>query len=124
MEYFGTNLTEHGHYTWDLKGTKMVKIGLLPKHTPFNPEELTRHLPKGHCVFYEGGDYTVFAISGSPLDTRPGTKSVFWVRENLSREQMIDRIKENKTAMSIINAMNFDVKWTISQPFYHASHPS
>src|SRR5574343_1134443 len=80
MEYFGTNLTEHGHYSWDLTGDRMVKIGLLPKHTPFNPEELTINLPKGEVIYYQSSKFTVLGISGSCKDERNGTKSIFWVK--------------------------------------------
>ena len=110
MEYFGTNLDEHGHYTWDLSGDYMTKIGLLPKNTPFNPEELTNNLPKGNVVFckdYAG--FTILAIAGSCIDKRGGTKSVFWEKENISKEEMIERIMANKHSKTIINAMPFDV---------------
>jgi hypothetical protein len=109
MYYFGTNLTEHGHYTWELSGEHMVKIGLLPKNTPFQPEELTRGLQKGLTAIYQGGGFTVVAIAGSPKDDRPGTKSVFWINETISFDEMMIRIKSNKLAMAIINQMPFDV---------------
>lgn len=109
MEYFGTNLDEHGHYSWDLSGDRMVKIGLLPKHTPFNPEELTNNLPKGEVIYYQSSKFTVLGISGSCKDERNGTKSVFWVKELLSKQEMFERINENKLAKAIINAMPFGV---------------
>lgn len=109
MEYFGTNLTEHGHYTWDLSDDRMVKIGLLPKYTPFQPEGLTNNLPKGEVVFYQSSKFTVLGISGSCKDERNGTKSIFWVKETLSKHEMIERIKSNKLAKSIIDAMPFKV---------------
>jgi len=109
MEYFGTNLDEHGHYSWDLNGDRMVKIGLLPKHTPFNPEGLTINLPKGEVIYYQSSKFTVLGISGSCKDERNGTKSVFWVNELLSKQEMFERINENKLAKAIINAMPFGV---------------
>lgn len=109
MKYFGTNLTEHGHYTWDLFGEQMLKIGLLPRNTPFNPEELTKNLPKGENAFYQSSKFTVLAISGSCKDDRPGTKSIFWIEDCLSKNDIIAKIKNNKLAMSIINAMPFNV---------------
>lgn len=105
MEYFGTNLTEYGHYTWDLTGDRMIKIGLLPKHTPFNPEELTNNLPKGEVIFYQSSEFTVLGISGSCKDERNGTKSIFWVKEILSKQEMFERINENKLSKAIIDAM-------------------
>lgn len=109
MEYFGTNLTEHGHYTWDLSGNRMVQIGLLPRNTPFNPEELTNNLPKGEVVYYQSSKFTVIGISGSCKDNRGGTKSIFWENEILSKQEMVDRINQNKLAKAIIDAMPFDV---------------
>lgn len=109
MEYFGTNLTEHGHYSWDLSGDRMAKTGLLPKNTPFNPEELTNNLPKGEVVYYQSSKFTVLGISGSCKDDRNGTKSIFWVKELLSRQEIWERINENKLAKAIVNAMPFRV---------------
>ena len=109
MEYFGTNLTEHGHYSWNLTGDRMVRIGLLPKNTPFDPENLTINLPKGEVVFYQSSKFTVLGISGSCKDDRGGTKSIFWVKELLTKQEMFERIKENKLAKAIIDAMPFEV---------------
>ena len=78
---------------------------------PFHPEQLTRNLPKGEVVYYQGGGFTVLAIAGSCKDDRPETKSLFWVRLKLDRQEMIEFVKQNKTAMSIINAMPFDVSF-------------
>lgn len=110
MKYFGTNLTEAGHYTWDLDGDYMSKIGLLPKNTPFNPEELTNGLSKCETIYYQGGGYTVLGISGSCIDSRLGTKSIFWVYDNLSKEEMVQRIKANKLAVEIIKKMPFQLQ--------------
>lgn len=111
LEYFGTNLTEHGHYRWLLTETGLVKQWNKFEELPFHPEELTRNLPKGEVVYYQGGGYTVLAIAGSPKDDRPGTKSVFWVKLKLDRDQMVESVKGNKQAMSIINAMPFVVSF-------------
>lgn len=111
MQYFGTDLTEHGHYTWDLTGDRMVKIGLLPNNVPFHPEELTRGLPKGEVVFYQSSKFTVLGISGSCKDERNGTKSIFWVNEILTKQEMFERINQNKLSKSILDAMPFTVRF-------------
>lgn len=111
MEYFGTNLSEHGHYMFNLDGEYMVKTWRDFKHLPFNPEEMTNNLPKGEVIYYQGGGYTVIGISGSCKDTRPGTKSIFFVKELLTKDEMIDRVNQNKVAKTIINALPFDVRW-------------
>ena len=113
MEYFGTSLDQHGHYRFLLEGNHMDKVSYSPykKGIPFDPESLTEDLPKGEVVFYQGGGFTVIGIAGSCKDTRPGTKSIFWVREIISKEEMIQKIKEHPMAMKIINAMPFEVMW-------------
>ena len=111
MEYFGTNLIDYGHYRWLLTENGLSKQWNKFDELPFHPENLTNNLPKGETAFYEGGGYSVLAIAGSPKDTRPGTKSVFWVKLKLSKEEMVEFVKENKAAMSIINAMPFKVGW-------------
>lgn len=110
MQYFGTNLNEYGHFTWDLTGDYMELKGLLPA-TPFSPEELTRGLNKGQTAYYQGGGYTALAIAGSCTDGRPGTKSVFWVKENVSKARMMELISQNKHAAAIVAAMKFKIDW-------------
>lgn len=109
MWYFGTNLTDYGHYTWDLSGNFMVKLGILPKSTPFNPEWLTNNLPKGEVIFYQSSKYTVLGISGSCIDERGGTQSIFWVNECLTKTEMIERVMSNKLAKCILDAMPFKI---------------
>jgi hypothetical protein len=112
MFYFGTNLTEYGHCPFFLGNGKFEKLyGLIPKDTPFDVERLTNHLKKGQVAFYQGGGFTAIAIGGSCKDDRPGTKSVFWLKENLTREQMKDRILTNPVSKDIIDAFKFMVQW-------------
>ena len=110
MEYFGTSLTEHGHYRWDIdEGFRKMNYGF--ESLPFHPENLTNNLPKGEVVFYQGGGLTVIGISGSCKDERPGTKSIFWVKGTISRSDLVLKIMQHQTAMRIIRAMPFEVKW-------------
>ena len=113
MNYFGTSLNEHGHYRFLLDGNRMEKsyYSTYKKGLPFDPECLTEDLPKGEVIFYQGGGFTVIGIAGSCKDTRPGTKSIFWIREIISKEEMIQKIKEHPMAIIIIKAMPFEVKW-------------
>lgn len=110
MYYFGTNTETSGHYTWDLSDNRMQRIGLLPA-TPFDPERLTMGLPNGEVVFYQGGGYTVLAISGSPVDKRQGCKSVFWIKGDTTRSGIEIMIMQNKFAKQIIEMMPFKVKF-------------
>jgi hypothetical protein len=109
MEYFGTNLMEHGHYRWILTKDGMQKNWKRVNDLPFDPERLTNGLQKGDIIYYQGGGFTVIGVCGSPKDDRPGCQSVLWEKELLSREEMIDRIKAMPAAWSIINAMPFQV---------------
>jgi len=110
MEYFGTNLTEAGHYRWDIdEGFRRMNYSF--KELPFNPEEINNNMPNGETVFYQGGGLTVLGITGSCIDRRPGCKSVFWVKGIITREEIIKRIMTNKTAVEIIAKMPFKVKW-------------
>ena len=116
MEYFGTNLREAGHYRWSLDGEYMVYSpkGMLNfNDLPFHPENLTNNLNKGDVVFYQGGGFTCLAISGSCRDDRPGTKSVFWVRDTISKGDMVNRILSNSNANKLIAQMKFEVKWNV-----------
>lgn len=111
MDYFGTNLDDFGHYAFNLDGDRMQKTWVKIDKLPFHPENLTTDLPKGEVVFYQGGGYTVVGFAGSCKDTRPGTKSIFWVKEILTREQMIQAIMRNACALKIINKLPFEVRW-------------
>lgn len=112
MEYFGTNTSEHGHFRFNMDDENMVKMYNKFTDLPFHPEELTNNLPKGETVFYQGGGYTVLGISGSCKDERPGTKSIFWVKELIPRFNMIQKIMQNAAAMKIIRAIPFEIIWS------------
>ena len=111
MEYFGTNLTEHGHYRWNIDSNMMTERNLNFKDLPFHPEELTNGLQKGETTYYQGGGFSVLAIAGSPIDMRPGTKSVFWVKELLTKKEMKAKLLENTNAARIIKEMTFSINW-------------
>lgn len=111
LEYFGTNLTEAGHYRWELNGDRMAGSNLRLRDLPFNPEELTNNLQFGEVIFYQGGGFTVLGISGSCRDKRGGTKSIFFTKEILTRGEMIDKILNVPIAKNIIEAMPFKINW-------------
>ena len=111
MYYFGTNLTSAGHFyfkinggfasAWDLPESKDYLI-------PFNPYYI-KSKPKGTTDFFQIYGYTGIAISGSCTDTRGGTVSVFFVKENISKEEFMKRLNCIPTAQDILKAMPFDV---------------
>lgn len=111
MEYFGTDLDRAGHFFWLIEDGRLKGSNRTFKSLPFNPEELNNHLPVGEVIFYQGGGFTVIGITGSCYDRRPGSKSVFWVNDIISKETMIFQIMQNKIAREIIHKMPFAVKW-------------
>ena len=78
------------------------------KNTPL----VTNNLPKGEVIFYQGGGFTVIGISGSCKDDRPGTKSIFWVEELLTFNDMKNRILDYPIAKYIFGSMPFKIQWT------------
>lgn len=112
MEYFGTTLDQHGHCRFILGDVGMVRVRCDSEKLPFHPECITQgYLKNGDVVFYQGGGLTVIGICGSCKDSRSGSKSIFWVNELITREEMIQKIKKQPMAMKIISAMPFEVKW-------------
>lgn len=116
--YFGTNLTSagHGYYAASKDGkylescykSRMVDM-------PFHPESVTENMALGDIHWFHSksrhGDITVCAIYGSCYDDRPGSKTVFWTHENLTPEQMKERIFSIPCFKQIIDKLPFEVKW-------------
>ena len=111
MNYFGTSLTDHGHFMWELQETSMRMLGIDFRSLPFNPEELTNNLLKGEVIYYQCRAYTVIGIAGSCKDERNGTKSIFWVHENITFGEMKERILSTPMAKQIIDKMAFEINW-------------
>lgn len=114
MNYYGTNLTEYGHYFWKLDGTQLVYKGLDGKDepAPFEPDNLiSNNAPKGTAGYFFLNGYSICAIAGSPKDTRGGTKSVFWVKGSVEPSELRDIILDTPIAKRIIEQMPFEVRW-------------
>lgn len=114
--YFGTDLSSAGHYTWDISkdGKGLGNRSLNFRETPFSPENISENLANGqvsyaHFLSSRFGYITVCAISGSCSDKRPGSKSVFWVYENISFEEIKNRILATPVCKEIIDKMPFTV---------------
>jgi len=113
--YFGTNLNTAGHYLWEISGDRMnestlLKLGKLP----FNPENMPcgGTVMEGVVKYYYKHGWSIVAISGSPRDRRPGSKSVFFVKENIDYLTFLTRLYEIPAAMKIINSFIFPVYWS------------
>jgi len=114
IEYFGTNLDEYGHYLWQLEGSRIFNRNLNLERLPFNPEEMPRRekgeiRKKGDVEYYQESGYSILAIEGSCIDERWGTKSVFFIKDQLNKKQMINIIKTTTITNNIIMAMPFKV---------------
>jgi hypothetical protein len=119
MEYFGTALDCAGHFFWELKGSEMHQTKQWFDKIPFNPEDMPRHerpyiRRKGEAVFYCENGYSILAIEGAPADTRWGSKSVFFLKEVLTKEEMINKIYGIPIAVMIIDTMPFEVDLSVS----------
>lgn len=115
IEYFGTNLSQAGHGFYILESDFHTNSSRFDDF-PFNPESLPyagrkRQYIDGTVRFYNFAGFTIIAIAGSPYDKRPGSKSIFFTEEDLTREVFEARLKENPMVQKIIKKMPFDVKW-------------
>jgi hypothetical protein len=121
MYYFGTDLKNYGHYFWILEPDYMYKGWIALDSLPFNPEDMPYRkrgerfpagiISKGDAAYYQEGGCSIFAIEGSCKDKRPGSKSVFFMKELISREELKERILSIPIAKRIIEQMPFEVNW-------------
>lgn len=110
--YFGTSLNEAGHYFWEVCGNTLRYMSLnLFKVLPFNPEEMPKNCKfLAEHEYYQIGEYSILAYLGSPKDRRGGCKSVFFVKELISEEELTERIMENTIAVKIVTEINNRIK--------------
>lgn len=115
--YFGTDTREVGHYLREITPTGInYEKSIALSELPFDPydypsEHGRRNAPKGYVGFYQKGGYSICAISGSCIDTRGGCHSVFFFKGDMSKHELIDKIKSLPYAMDIINKMPFHVEY-------------
>lgn len=115
MKYFGTSLNDYGHYFWTLSDNGIKRDDLWFRDIPFNPEELPRHenghiRKKGEFVFYCENGYSILAIEGSCKDHRQGARSVFFIKETLTKKELINQIKSIPIACNIIEAIPAEIE--------------
>jgi len=116
MNYYGTELNQAGHHFWDIDVDVMRYSKISLNDVSFNPEKLTEpenryFLKRGTIRWHSIEDYTICAIEGSCKDSRPGSKSVFWVKENISYDELKELILSTPICNKIIEQMDFDVIW-------------
>lgn len=110
INYFGTSLDTHGHYFWILDNDTLRKSEIWFSKIPFNPEDY--RLMNGETKFEYVEDYSILRIGGSCYDKRGGCKSVFFIKEILSQDQMFIKLRNTPIFMEIINQMPFKVVTT------------
>lgn len=118
ISYFGTNINESGHFLWEISsnGDSLYNRGFPSRaRIPFDPEHLTNNLRNGETAWMTVhgalGQFTVCAIAGSCADSRPGSKSVFWVPCIMHFAELRQRILDTPILNQMINKMPFSVKW-------------
>lgn len=113
LYYFGTDLQEAGHYIWELHGERMHKNYNIK--VPFNtyfPLHYSNSLGAAHFgEFVCNEHYSIWGCPGSCTDTRGGTVSVFWVKQQMSASDLKELILNTPIAKRIIKQMPFKVKW-------------
>lgn len=115
IEYYGTLLDQagHGFHTltdgFDRNRTRLENLPFNAEGLPFHSRE--RSYGNGTVRFYNVFGFTICAIVGSPYDKRSGSKSIFFVEEDLTREVFEAKLKANETVKKIIAQMPFVVLW-------------
>lgn len=108
LYYFGTEIGCIGHYVHQLKSNYIEEVNIK---LPFDPENYPKNpIRNGHSEFHVFEGWSIFAITGSCSDRRGGSKTVFFINEVVSIDDLISLIKESRYAMRIINSLPFDVE--------------
>lgn len=112
MNYFGTSLTDHGHYFWEVGQDGLYNSSLDFKYG-FDPQTLGKghNLDKGDTLYKKENGYSIYYIEGSCKDDRHGTKSVFFEKGIFSPQQLKEKILSIPICKRIIEAMKFKVNW-------------
>ncbi len=112
LQYFGTQLDNTGHYFWQLGVASMHRSRMNLGNCPFNPEALPHKAQKnGDTQFYQFAGYSIYAIEGSCKDTRPQSKSVFFIEQEITQEELKHLILTSPIGKKIIDKMTFTVTW-------------
>lgn len=110
VKYFGTSLTEKGHYLKDLLSLGLdYNYSISTSHFPFDIYSFTKGNPKGFVAKEIVGKYKVIAIEGSCSDTRWGTVSVFITEENVSLKEFELYLSNHPWVIKMLEQMPFEV---------------
>lgn len=114
LQYFGTNLTNHGHYFWEVGENYLHSSNLNFDSFNFNPcnmpeYEIGETRNKGDVKFYHKSPFVICAIEGSCIDKRSGTNSVFFIKGEFSYNNLMLAMRESKPVQEIINSFPFEL---------------
>lgn len=124
--YFGTDANRAGHYFHTMGEKRMQSSRSYFQDWPFNPESIAKlpggspyssntGLKKGDARFFQVQGHSIWYIEGSAADSRGGTKSVWWVKKLITKEELKEIILANKPSQELIaamkNKMGFEVNW-------------
>lgn len=110
VKYFGTTLTEKGHFLQDLLSIGLdYNKSLNVNQFPFDIQSLTKGKPKGYVLKTVVDKYKIIAIEGSCCDQRFGTSSVFVTTENVTLDQFELYLLLHPWVNKMIDLMPFEV---------------
>lgn len=111
VEYFGTTLTEKGHFLQDLLSIGLdYNRNLNINKFPFDIQSLTKNKPKGFVLKTNIENYIIIAIEGSCCDQRGGTCSVFVTTEDISLGYFESYLLNHPFFKEMVRLMPFEVK--------------
>lgn len=99
IRYFGTDLKTAGHFIWQkadehLNGRSLEFGGLGIDPDSYPKPENGYYLQKGTMRYYYEKGYSILAIEGSPADDRPESKCVWFIKGEVSQEELLLKVKE------------------------------
>lgn len=111
-EYYGTSLTEIGHYIHSLGvyGLDLERNINVSKY-PFDIYSFSKNTEKGTVIKSEIKNFKIISITGSCIDKRGGTVSVFITNDNVSLDQFEEYIKNHPYCKRMFDQMSFNVLW-------------
>lgn len=118
IEYYGTRLDQAGHYLYILEGNQMNTNRRSFGNMPFNAEGLPYAGDKlayknGTVKWYNCFGFTICAIAGSCYDDRLGSKTIFFIEEDLTIAVFSKMLREIPIVQKIISQMKFPVLSTL-----------
>lgn len=107
LHYFGTDLRQAGHYFFQVYKDAIHSSNIRFEKLPFNPEGLPYPLThnSGQVGKYHAFGFTIFVVSGSVVDKRPGCKSVFFVEQIMPFEQLEALIRSTEFGKTVLDTL-------------------